>query len=217
MCRSRHGIRCGRRPGGRAAGEPPPSPVRGAHADAPRGTSRAAAPRSAPRPRRARGRRGSQIHGGRVHPDREARHTPRQDASSPCRLGARATSAPGGGAGPPGSPQDALPDRVLPDARILPRNPGPVRAGPVEALQGNWNSLTKGESFMIPRILIGSLAAVAVLGTAALPVAAQDVTAEVRTWSGLSLRLSRPSLEVFYTILPKEEGPGGGPSAGRGR
>ncbi len=60
---------------------------------------------------------------------------------------------------------------------------------------------------MNPRIFIGSLAAVAVLGTAALPAAAQDVTAEVKTWSGQSLRLSQPSLEVFYTIVPKEEGP----------
>jgi len=69
---------------------------------------------------------------------------------------------------------------------------------------------------MNPRILIGSLAVVVVLGTAALPAAAQDVTAEVKTWSGQSLRLSRPSLEVFYTILPKEEGPGGPQVPGAG-
>ena len=35
------------------------------------------------------------------------------------------------------------------------------------------------------------------------PVAAQDPVAEVRTWSGETLRLSQPSLEVFYTILVK--------------
>ena len=33
--------------------------------------------------------------------------------------------------------------------------------------------------------------------------AAQDVTAEVRTWSGESWSLTQPSLEVFYTIMPK--------------
>src|SRR4029450_2332028 len=39
---------------------------------------------------------------------------------------------------------------------------------------------------------------------------AQDATAEVRTWSGQALQLSQPSLEVFYTIVPRAEGPGGG-------
>jgi hypothetical protein len=38
---------------------------------------------------------------------------------------------------------------------------------------------------------------------AVAPVAAQDPVAEVRTWSGETLRLSQPSLEVFYTILVK--------------
>ena len=61
---------------------------------------------------------------------------------------------------------------------------------------------------MNPRVLIGWLA-LAALVAAALPAAAQDVTAEVRTWNGQSLRLSQPSLEVFYTIVPKEEGSGG--------
>jgi len=61
---------------------------------------------------------------------------------------------------------------------------------------------------MIPRMLIGSLA-LAVAVAAASPAAAQDVTAEVRTWNGQSLRLSQPSLEVFYTIVPREEGAGG--------
>jgi len=62
---------------------------------------------------------------------------------------------------------------------------------------------------MTPRMLIGSLA-LAVTSAAASPAAAQDVTAEVRTWSGQSLQLAQPSLEVFYTIVPREEGPGGG-------
>src|SRR5713226_8245353 len=61
---------------------------------------------------------------------------------------------------------------------------------------------------MTPRMLIGSLA-LAALVAAAIPAAAQEVTAEVRTWSGQSVRLSQPSLEVFYTIVPKQEGPGG--------
>jgi hypothetical protein len=60
---------------------------------------------------------------------------------------------------------------------------------------------------MIPRTFISSLAlAVA----AASPAAAQDVTAEVRTWSGQSVQLSQPSLEVFYTIVPKEKDEGSG-------
>jgi len=61
---------------------------------------------------------------------------------------------------------------------------------------------------MTPRMLIGSLT-LAMAAAAASPALAQDVTAEVRTWSGQSLQLSQPSLEVFYTIVPKEEGPGG--------
>src|SRR5262245_483986 len=60
---------------------------------------------------------------------------------------------------------------------------------------------------MTTRKLIGSLA-LAVAAAAASPAAAQDVTAEVRTWSGQSVQLSQPSLEVFYTIVPKTEGPG---------
>jgi hypothetical protein len=49
------------------------------------------------------------------------------------------------------------------------------------------------------RLIIG-LAGVA---TAVAPVAAQEPLAEVRTWSGETLRLSQPSLEMFYTILVK--------------
>jgi hypothetical protein len=36
-----------------------------------------------------------------------------------------------------------------------------------------------------------------------LPAAAQDVTADVKTWSGQSWRLSQPSLEVFYSIVSR--------------
>ena len=39
------------------------------------------------------------------------------------------------------------------------------------------------------------------------PTSAQDVTADVTTWSGQSWRLSQPSLEIFYSIVsaPQEE------------
>lgn len=50
------------------------------------------------------------------------------------------------------------------------------------------------------------------VGALALPVQAQDVTADVKTWSGQSWRLTQPSLEVFYTIVskPQEQSSGGG-------
>jgi uncharacterized protein YjeT (DUF2065 family) len=37
------------------------------------------------------------------------------------------------------------------------------------------------------------------------PVTAQEPVVEVRTWSGETLRLTQPALEVFYTILVKRE------------
>lgn len=49
-------------------------------------------------------------------------------------------------------------------------------------------------------VLIG----LAVLAGVAVPAAAQDMIAEVRTWKGESWRLTQPSLEVFYTIAPPE-------------
>src|SRR5258705_10515359 len=61
---------------------------------------------------------------------------------------------------------------------------------------------------MTSRMLIGSLA-LSVAVAAVSPAAAQDVPAEVRTWNGQSLRLSQPSLEVFYTIVPNDNGSGG--------
>src|SRR5215831_640506 len=61
---------------------------------------------------------------------------------------------------------------------------------------------------MMLRMLIGSLTLL-VAAAAASPARAQDAMAEVRTWSGQSLQLSQPSLEVFYTIVPRVEGPGG--------
>ncbi len=51
----------------------------------------------------------------------------------------------------------------------------------------------------------------------ALPAQAQDITADVRTWSGQSWRLSQPSLEVFYTIVskPQEQSAQGGGAVGQ--
>ena len=50
----------------------------------------------------------------------------------------------------------------------------------------------------------------------ALPALAQDVTADVKTWSGQSWRLSQPSLEVFYTIVSKPQGDGAAGGGGTG-
>ena len=51
------------------------------------------------------------------------------------------------------------------------------------------------------------IAILALIGVAAhaLPAPAQDVTADVKTWSGQSWRLSQPSLEVFHTIVSKPQ------------
>ena len=51
----------------------------------------------------------------------------------------------------------------------------------------------------------------------ALPALAQDVTADVKTWSGQSWRLSQPSLEVFYSIVskPQADSTAGGGGTGR--
>jgi hypothetical protein len=51
---------------------------------------------------------------------------------------------------------------------------------------------------------------VACLGLWVTPAAAQDVSAEVRTWSGESWRLAQPSFEIFYTIPAPAQGGGGG-------
>jgi hypothetical protein len=51
------------------------------------------------------------------------------------------------------------------------------------------------------------IAILALIWVAALPPAAsaQDVTADVTTWSGHSWRLSQPSLEVFYSIVSAQQ------------
>ena len=47
---------------------------------------------------------------------------------------------------------------------------------------------------------------VACLALWATPSAAQDTSAEVRTWAGQSWRLAQPSLEIFYTIPAPPKG-----------
>jgi hypothetical protein len=62
------------------------------------------------------------------------------------------------------------------------------------------------------------IAILALIGVAALavPALAQDVTADVKTWSGQSWRLTQPSLEVFYTIVSKPQGEGAAGGGGVG-
>ena len=55
------------------------------------------------------------------------------------------------------------------------------------------------------RLIIGLVIGLAGVAITVAPVAAQEPVAEVRTWSGETLRLSQPSLEVFYTIPVKGE------------
>ena len=61
---------------------------------------------------------------------------------------------------------------------------------------------------------------VACLALWATPSAAQDTSADVRTWAGQSWRLAQPSFEVFYTIpAPAKGGPdyGAPPPSGGGK
>jgi hypothetical protein len=71
----------------------------------------------------------------------------------------------------------------------------------------------------------GTLIALGMLLLVAQSATAQEVTAEVRTWTGQTWRLSEPWVEVFYTIMPKPKeaeatppmaGPMGGPPATAG-
>jgi len=55
------------------------------------------------------------------------------------------------------------------------------------------------------RAAFSLIVAAATLAGSAAGAAAQDVTAQVRTWSGQSWQLSQPSLEVFYTIVSKSQ------------
>ena len=61
---------------------------------------------------------------------------------------------------------------------------------------------------MVTLTLLGSVSA----------ASAQELTAEVRTWGGQTIRLSQPTLEVFYTLLPQDrEVPGAPATRCRGR
>jgi hypothetical protein len=63
------------------------------------------------------------------------------------------------------------------------------------------------------RLLMALLLIFGVAGSAT----AQEVTAEVRTWSGESVVLADPTFEVFYTIAVQEQtGAAAGPAAGTG-
>lgn len=57
---------------------------------------------------------------------------------------------------------------------------------------------------MRTHVLVGILALVGLAGVAT-SAAAQQATAEVRTWSGESWRLLQPSLEVFFTIMEQSK------------
>lgn len=59
---------------------------------------------------------------------------------------------------------------------------------------------------MNARRALPMLTLILALGLPTSPLLAQEMGAEVRTWSGQSLRLGRASLEVLYTILPREGG-----------
>jgi hypothetical protein len=52
---------------------------------------------------------------------------------------------------------------------------------------------------MIPMVLMTVLTLLAFNASVAV---AQDVAADVRTWTGQALRLGSPTLDVFYTVLP---------------
>jgi hypothetical protein len=56
---------------------------------------------------------------------------------------------------------------------------------------------------MNSRSLLTSLAFLLMVAAVPLPASAQDVTADVKTWSGQSWRISEPSLEVFYSIVSR--------------
>ena len=58
---------------------------------------------------------------------------------------------------------------------------------------------------LAPLVRVGA-ALVACVVLWATPSPAQDMSADVRTWSGQSWRLAQPSLEVFYTIPAPPKG-----------
>ena len=69
---------------------------------------------------------------------------------------------------------------------------------------------------MSTRLILGMLAAIAILGTTAPAVDAQEAVAEVRTWGGQSWTLREPTFEIFYTLIPPKAEPSAGPPSGSG-
>lgn len=69
---------------------------------------------------------------------------------------------------------------------------------------------------MSTRLILGMLAAIAVFGTTAPAVDAQEAVAEVRTWGGQSWTLREPTFEIFYTLIPPKAEPSAGPPSGSG-
>jgi hypothetical protein len=67
------------------------------------------------------------------------------------------------------------------------------------------------------RHVLVAILAVIWVGTLALPTGAQEVTADVTTWSGQSWRLSEPSLELFYSIVSRPQEASGDKGAEAGR
>ena len=63
-------------------------------------------------------------------------------------------------------------------------------------------------------LTIAAALALAGLVAPVAPAAAQDLTADVRTWTGQSLRVSQASFEVFYTIFPPQKDDGGQQATG---
>jgi hypothetical protein len=64
------------------------------------------------------------------------------------------------------------------------------------------------------RAAAAAFLALAVWGLAApVPSPGQEVSAEVRTWGGQTLKLAEPSFEAYYTILPAPK-EGAGPASG---
>jgi hypothetical protein len=68
---------------------------------------------------------------------------------------------------------------------------------------------------MLVRLLVAGLVATVSLGASAY-AGAQDVVADVKTWTGQVWRLNQPSLEVFYTIVPAAKDDAGGAPAPAG-
>ncbi len=68
---------------------------------------------------------------------------------------------------------------------------------------------------MLVRLLVAGLVAIISLGAGA-QAGAQDVVADVKTWTGQEWRLNQPSLEVFYTIVPAAKDDAGGAPAPAG-